>query len=98
MDQKSFVKSSDGLVYIWGFLARVSISKPIVCERTNVFDVCNSMMAQSPISMIREYTDQESSILNDLENAFDDRVSLFLYPVSACSISVFLTIRTTVYV
>jgi len=59
-------------------LAHVSISKPVVCERTNVFDICNSMMAQSPISMIREYTDQESSVLNDLENAFDDPVSLIL--------------------
>jgi len=80
MKQTSFVKSSkDGLVYIWGFLAHVSISKPVVCEHTNVFDVCNSMMAQSPISMIREYTDQEFSILNDLENAFDDPVSLIFY-------------------
>jgi len=87
MEQTSFVKSSkDGLVYMWGCLVRMSIRKPAVCEHTNVFDVCNSMIVQSPISMIREYTDQESSILNDLKTAFDDRVSLFLYPVSVCSL------------
>jgi len=85
MEQTSFVKSSkDGLIYIWGCLVCMPIKKLAVCEHTNVFDVCNSMMAQSPISMIREYTDQESSVLNDLKTAFDDCVSLFLYSVSAC--------------
>jgi len=97
-EQTSFVKSSkDGLVYMWGCLVHMSIRKPVVCEHTNVFDVCNSMMAQSPISMIREYTDQESSVLNDLKTAFDDRVSLFLYPVSACSTSVFLTQNNSLF-
>lgn len=88
MGHISAVKSiEDGLFYIWGFLI-FTIGKPITCEYTNIFDICNSMTAQSPISNMESiYTDEEWSILNDLEVAFDDRVSLILCPdtcVSAC--------------
>jgi len=73
----SAIKSStDELVYIWGTLAQLSVRKPVISEHTNIFDICNSMTGQSPISMVRIYTDEEYSILNDLEAAFDDHVSL----------------------
>lgn len=54
----SFAKSR-GLVYIWGSFDKFKpIRKFAVCEYTNTFDVCNSMMAQSPISMDHVYTDE----------------------------------------
>jgi len=69
----------DGLVYIWGCLARLSVRKLIICEHTNIFDVCNSMTDQSPISMFPTYTDEEHRLLNDFKAAFNDRVSLTFY-------------------
>jgi len=77
----SAIKSStDDLVYMWssfhfGFGA-LDMKKPVICEYTNLFDVCNSMTGHSPISMVHTYTDEEYSILNDLEAAFNDRASL----------------------
>ncbi|KYQ47070.1 putative E3 ubiquitin-protein ligase HERC4 [Trachymyrmex zeteki] len=77
IDVKSFVKSSeDGLVYCT-FDSMVSSKKPVVCEYTNAFDISNSMMGQSPISMTRQFINEEFHILNDLETAFNDKVSLY---------------------
>ncbi|KYQ47067.1 RCC1 and BTB domain-containing protein 1 [Trachymyrmex zeteki] len=74
IDYKSFVKSSkDGLVYIWGHIAYIRPKKPAVCEYTNVFDISNSMMGQSPISVTNEFVNEEFRILNDLEAAFNDQ-------------------------
>ncbi|KYQ47063.1 RCC1 and BTB domain-containing protein 1 [Trachymyrmex zeteki] len=73
---KSFVKcSEDGLVYILGYFAKTFIKKPLVCEYTNVFNVCDSMTAYSPISVTHEFTNDELDILNDLETAFNDRLT-----------------------
>lgn len=78
MHNRSFIKSNEnGLVYMWGHFANVSIKKPFVCEYTNVFDVFNSMTAQSSMSVVHEFTKEECDILNDLEAAFNDRVSLY---------------------
>jgi len=74
----SAIKSDDGLVYICGDLCDQRIKKFAVCEYTNIFDVSNSMMAQSPISTSRVYKNEECLILNDLEEAFNDHVSLML--------------------
>ncbi|KYQ47065.1 RCC1 and BTB domain-containing protein 1 [Trachymyrmex zeteki] len=74
MHNRSFIKSNEnGLVYMWGHFANVSIKKPFVCEYTNVFDVFNSMTAQSSMSVVHEFTKEECDILNDLEAAFNDR-------------------------
>jgi len=70
--------STDGFVYIWGWLASLKVRKPIICEHTNIFDICNSMTGQSPIS-IRTYRDEEYSLLKDFKAAFNDRVSLTCY-------------------
>jgi len=75
----SAMSSTDGLVYIWGTVADLLLKKRIICEHTNIFDVCNSMTGQSPISMIRTYTYEEYNLLNDFKAAFNDRVSLTFY-------------------
>jgi len=77
LDRMSAVKSDDGLVYIFGNFFNCH-RKFISCEYSNIFDICNSMMAQSPISRNHVYTSEESDILNDLEAAFNDQVSLML--------------------
>jgi len=70
---------SNGLIYIFGdFFNRYRIEKFIECEHSNIFDICNSMMAQSPISSNHVYTKEKSDILNDLEAAFNDQVCLML--------------------
>lgn len=82
-EYQSVIKSSkDGLIYIWGELRNLSVEN-LVCEYTNIFDVCNVKTGQSPISMNRVYTDEETSILDDLAAAFNDRVSLI--PCFMCS-------------
>jgi len=72
----SAVKSSkNGLVYIYGNLFEQPVKNFAICENTNMFDICNSMMAQSPVSTNHErtqYTNEECSMLNDLEAAFND--------------------------
>ncbi|XP_018376623.1 PREDICTED: RCC1 and BTB domain-containing protein 1-like [Trachymyrmex cornetzi] len=69
----SIVKSSeDQLIYIQGELFGIKIKEFAICEYTNMFDICNFMVAQSPISSIHTHTDEESMILSDLEAAFDD--------------------------
>jgi len=82
MPYMSAVKSSEnGLVYVWGGLCGLRIRKFAICEYTNIFDMCNSRVAQSPIYMDRVYTNEEFIILNDLKAAFNDRVSFILYCV-----------------
>jgi len=75
----SAIKSEDGLVYICGNLFNQRIKKFTICEYTNIFDICNSVTAQSPISTNHVYTNEEFFILNDLEAAFNDHVSLMLH-------------------
>jgi len=77
-DMSAIKSSKDGLVYICGYLFNQRIKKFIICEYTNIFDICNSMMAQSPVSTNHVYTNEEFLILNDLEAAFNDHVSLML--------------------
>ncbi|XP_018369317.1 PREDICTED: RCC1 and BTB domain-containing protein 1-like [Trachymyrmex cornetzi] len=73
IEYTSIVKSSeDQLVYIRGELFGKKIKEYVICEYTNIFGICNSMMAHSPISIIHTYTDEESMILSDLETAFND--------------------------
>jgi len=79
IDNTSAMSSTDGFVYIWGTLSHLLLKKPIICEHTNIFDICNSITGQSPISMVRTYTDEEYSLLNDFKAAFNDRVSLTFY-------------------
>jgi len=76
LDRISAVKSDDGLVHIFGKF--FNCHRQFSCEHSNIFDICNSMMAQSPVSTHRVYTNEESDILNDLEAAFNDQVSLML--------------------
>ncbi|XP_011687063.1 PREDICTED: uncharacterized protein LOC105449505 [Wasmannia auropunctata] len=72
VDSASAIKSSiNGFIYIWGSLCGQSINKPI-CEYINIFNICDSMMGQSPVSMA--YIDDEKYILNNLEAAFNDHV------------------------
>ncbi|XP_018059819.1 PREDICTED: RCC1 and BTB domain-containing protein 1-like [Atta colombica] len=74
IDYNNFVKSSkDGLMYAWGFIFDISFKKPAICEYTNVFDISNSMIAHSPMSVPCEFTNEEFHILNDLETAFNDQ-------------------------
>ncbi|KYM89078.1 RCC1 and BTB domain-containing protein 1 [Atta colombica] len=73
IDYKSFVKSSVGHIYTWGFIFNVPIKNLVVCECTNAFDICNSMIAHSPMSVACEFINEEFHILNDLETAFNDQ-------------------------
>ncbi|EGI67047.1 hypothetical protein G5I_04383 [Acromyrmex echinatior] len=75
IDYKSFVKSSVGHIYMWGFIFNVPIKKYVPCEFTNAFDIFNSTTALSPMSMAMayEFINEELHILNDLETAFDDQ-------------------------
>ncbi|XP_012060416.1 PREDICTED: RCC1 and BTB domain-containing protein 2-like [Atta cephalotes] len=74
IDYNNFVKSNkDGLMYAWGFIFDISFKKPAICEYTNVFDISNSMIAHSPMSVPCEFTNEEFHILNDLETAFNDQ-------------------------
>ncbi|KAG5309560.1 RCBT1 protein, partial [Acromyrmex insinuator] len=72
IDYKSFVKSSMGHIYMWGFIFNVPIKK-LVCEYTNAFDICDSMIAHSPMSVACEFINEEFHILNDLKTAFNDQ-------------------------
>jgi len=74
----SAIKSEDGLVYICGKLFNLCIEEFTICNYTNIFDICNMVTGQSPISMNNTYTNEEFSILSDLEAAFNDHVSLTL--------------------
>ncbi|XP_018362134.1 PREDICTED: protein pim1-like [Trachymyrmex cornetzi] len=70
---QNFVKSNeDGLVYTWGCIFEITFKKPAIFEYTNVFDISNSVIGQSPISVTREFINEEFDILNDLETAFND--------------------------
>ncbi|KAG5324269.1 RCBT1 protein, partial [Acromyrmex heyeri] len=70
----NFVKSSkDGLVYAWGFIFDIPFKKSAACEYTNAFDISDSMIAHSPISVVCEFINEEFHILNDLETAFIDQ-------------------------
>ncbi|KAG5341970.1 RCBT1 protein, partial [Acromyrmex charruanus] len=74
IDYKSFVKSSkDGLVYAWGFIFDIPFKKSAACEYTNAFDISDSMIAHSPMSVVCEFINEEFHILNDLEIAFNDQ-------------------------
>ncbi|KAG5336849.1 RCBT1 protein, partial [Acromyrmex heyeri] len=74
IDYKSFVKSSkDGLVYAWGFIFDIPFKKSAACEYTNAFDISDSMIAHSPMSVVCEFINEEFHILNDLETAFNDQ-------------------------
>ncbi|KAG5341919.1 RCBT1 protein, partial [Acromyrmex heyeri] len=73
IDYKNFVKSSMGHIYTWGFIFNVPIKKLVVCECTNAFDICDSMIAHSPMSVACEFINEEFHILNDLETAFNDQ-------------------------
>ncbi|EGI61892.1 RCC1 and BTB domain-containing protein 1 [Acromyrmex echinatior] len=76
IEYASIVKSSeDQLVYIRGELFGKKIEEFAICEYTNIFDICNLTMAQSPISIFHTYTDEENMILSDLEAAFNDNSS-----------------------
>ncbi|XP_018315268.1 RCC1 and BTB domain-containing protein 1 [Mycetomoellerius zeteki] len=101
IDVKSFVKSSeDGLVYCT-FDSMVSSKKPVVCEYTNAFDISNSMMGQSPISMTRQFINEEFHILNDLETAFNDKstsdLTMIVEKQSIYVHKVILKIRSTYF-
>ncbi|XP_018357794.1 PREDICTED: RCC1 and BTB domain-containing protein 1-like, partial [Trachymyrmex cornetzi] len=73
IDGASAIKcSEDQLVYIRGELFRKKIKELAICEYTNIFDICNLTVAQSPISITYEDTDEESMILSDLDAAFND--------------------------
>jgi len=77
MKNLSIVKSSkDGLIYIWGRFANFQTNKIVNCEYTNIFDVCNVTIGQSPISMDCVYTDEDTNVLTDLADIFNDIVSL----------------------
>ncbi|KAG5330949.1 RCBT1 protein, partial [Acromyrmex charruanus] len=73
IDYKSFIKSSMGHIYTWSFIFNVPIQKLVVCEYTNAFDICDSMIAHSPMSVACEFINEEFHILNDLETAFNDQ-------------------------
>ncbi|KAG5331631.1 RCBT1 protein, partial [Acromyrmex charruanus] len=74
IDYNNFVKSSkDGLVYAWGFIFDIPFKKSAACEYTNAFDISNSMIAHSPMSVVCEFINEEFHILNDLETAFNDQ-------------------------
>ncbi|XP_011064165.1 PREDICTED: RCC1 and BTB domain-containing protein 1 [Acromyrmex echinatior] len=74
IDYNNFVKSSkDGLVYAWGFIFNIPFQKSIACEYTNAFDISDSMIAHSPMSVVYEFINEEFHILNDLETAFNDQ-------------------------
>ncbi|KAG5343152.1 RCBT1 protein, partial [Acromyrmex heyeri] len=74
IDYINFVKSSkDGLVYAWGFIFDIPFKKSAACEYTNAFDISNSMIAHSPMSVVCEFINEEFHILNDLETAFNDQ-------------------------
>ena len=64
-------------MYAWGFIFDISFKKPAICEYTNVFDISNSMIAHSPMSVACEFINEEFHILNDLETAFNDQVRLY---------------------
>ena len=79
IEYMSVLKSNeDQLVYIRGELFGKKIKEYAICEYTNIFGICNSMMAQSPISITHTYTDEENMILSDLEAAFNDSVNFIL--------------------
>ncbi|KYN08482.1 RCC1 and BTB domain-containing protein 1, partial [Cyphomyrmex costatus] len=70
----SIAKSSEnGLIYLWGCLGHLTMKKHVVCEYTNIFDISNTKNAQSPMSMVHDFTNEECNILNDLEAVFNDR-------------------------
>ena len=70
IDYTNFVKSSkDGLVYAWGFIFNIPFQKSIACEYTNAFDISDSMIAHSPMSVACEFINEEFHILNDLKTA-----------------------------
>ncbi|KAG5309561.1 RCBT1 protein, partial [Acromyrmex insinuator] len=74
IDYSNFVKSSkDGLVYAWGFIFNIPFKKSTACEYTNAFDISDSMIAHSPMSVACEFINEEFHILNDLKTAFDDQ-------------------------
>ena len=78
IDINNFVKSSkDGLVYAWGFIFNIPFKKSTACEYTNAFDISDSMIAHSPMSVACEFINEEFHILNDLKTAFYDQVRLY---------------------
>ncbi|KYQ47068.1 RCC1 and BTB domain-containing protein 1 [Trachymyrmex zeteki] len=101
IDYKNFVKSSeDGLVYCT-FGSLISSKKPVVCEYTNAFDISNSLMGQSPISMTRQFINEEFHILNELETAFNDKstsdVTMVVEKQSIYVHKIILKIRSTYF-
>jgi len=70
---------------MWGRLSTFKINKIVKCEYTNVFDVCNVTIGQSPISMDYVYTDEDTSILTDLADIFNDIVNL-IHSLCLCPI------------
>ncbi|KAG5325281.1 RCBT1 protein, partial [Pseudoatta argentina] len=73
-----FKSSEDQLIYIRGELFGKKIKEFAICEYTNIFDICNLTMAQSPISIFHTYTDEENMILSNLEAAFNDSSTSYL--------------------
>jgi len=76
-------------MYAWGFIFDISFKKPAICEYTNVFDISNSMIAHSPMSVACEFTNEEFHILNDLETAFNDQVRFYSVCLFASRIQYF---------
>ncbi|XP_011051891.1 PREDICTED: RCC1 and BTB domain-containing protein 2-like [Acromyrmex echinatior] len=103
IDYKSFVKSSVGHIYMWGFIFNVPIKKYVPCEFTNAFDIFNSTTALSPMSMAMayEFINEELHILNDLETAFDDQstsdLTIMVKKQSIYVHKVILIIRSTYF-